>query len=123
MSAQEGYVTRQEWRQYIRNCISGYLILAVGVIIGLFFSGLSLKHTSEARKERAALVTHYFRQQCTNDKNRDAVLIRALQDAIQRAEKSINDPIARNQAVLKLVAEIDDLKKLEGNCVKNIPPI
>lgn len=120
---EEEYVTRKHWDTYVRRSIFGYAFLTFGVMIGLLFSSLTLKHNIQDRRERSVMVNRYFTDLCAENGKRDAILIQALDDAITRAKSSIPDPIVQGQAVARLESQVRGLKEIGENCVANIPPV
>jgi hypothetical protein len=92
----------------------GYGVLTTGVVLGLFFSWRNDNAIEQVNKRQDKIISaqrQFIIDQCARDKTRDAVIIRALEDARTRARASLkNDPALRDVAVARLNEQIDEIK-------------
>lgn len=101
----------------------GYVILAVGMVLGLYFARDYSKQINQERINRAKEVNTFLVAQCEREEFRDAIIIGALEDAKRRAEASITDPVRKKFEMDRLQASIEKLQSQINECMEDIPPV
>lgn len=95
----------------------GYLILAIGVILGLYWNYEISQDLGSEKFKRSYDVNQFLYEQCLRDNERDLIIIEALKDARRRAEVSLqNEPALRNYEVGQIQEQINKLTPEEGQC-------
>lgn len=112
-----------------RAVVAGYVILAVGVCIGLYFATAAStdakKAATIAANERAARsveLNRYLAKQCERDEDKDAVFVGILNDSLERARTAHIDPALRAAYIRKTSDDIARIRAVDRRCVADIPP-
>jgi hypothetical protein len=105
-----------------RRALVGYVLLAVGVALGLFFTWRNTRQLTNERADRSIQLNQYLALSCARDKDKDAIFVAILDDAIRRTEKSVrSDPATRRAVVENLRHSITEIHLIDSRCVSDIP--
>lgn len=106
-----------------RRATIGYLILAIGVAVGLWFTWKNTQQITNERAARSVALNGYLARGCVRDARKDAIFIGILRDSIQsvRARATI-DPAIRRAYIVKQQRNIAAIQAVDRQCVADIPP-
>lgn len=106
-----------------RRALTGYLILAIGVAVGLYFTWKNTQQITHERAARSVAVNDYLARGCMRDETKDAIFIGILRDSIQsvRARTTIDEAI-RRAYIAKQQRNIQAIQAVDRQCVADIPP-
>lgn len=106
-----------------RLAVIGYLVLAVGVSLGLYFTVQNTRQITNERAERSLGLNGYLTRSCARDKDKDAIFISILSNAVKHTRATSNlTPQARRNSIHSLEVAIEGIKAIDVRCVRDIPP-
>ena len=84
----------------------GYLILTIGVAVGLYFTWQNTRQITNERAARSVALNNYLARGCVRDARKDAIFIGILRDSIRavRVRPGL-DPAVRRGYIAKQQAK------------------
>lgn len=104
-----------------RLAVAGYLVLAIGVVLGLYFTVQNTRKITNERADRSLDLDSYLRRSCARDKDKDAIFISILANAARQARVSDLTPRVRQLSVHNLETAIKGIKAIDARCITDIP--
>lgn len=104
-----------------RLAVAGYLVLAIGVVLGLYFTVQNTHKITSERADRFRNLSDYLARSCARDKDKDAIFISILANAAKQTRVSGLTPRVRQLSVHNLETAIKGIEEIDANCLTDIP--